>query len=569
MTNLIERVKNWIDQDPDPETRDELAALVEEGDTDELAGRMNGTLEFGTAGIRGAVEAGSNRMNAAVVIRTTAGLADFLIARHDGPPTSPVVVGFDARLSSQGFAGATVGVLCAAGIPVRYFASPVPTPIVAFAAKHLGAAAAIVITASHNPPADNGYKVFDENAAQIVPPVDKQIAASIAEVGEASAVPRVEKPIEDGHELAAELGPEVYEAYWHEVSVERPDVDGDRDLRIVYTPIHGVGWRYVDETLRRGGYGNVFAVPEQKEPDGRFPTVDFPNPEEPGALDLAFKLAEDKEAELIVANDPDVDRLAAAIITSAGWTSLTGNQIGVLLADWILTHWRHTERPIVINSIVSTPMLASVAERHGAHFETTLTGFKWIANAALDLKKAGIGRFAFGFEEALGSTVGQTVRDKDGIAAGLVFADIAAYEKKQGRTLANRLADLYRSDGLWVSTQESIVRPGSEGLAEIAAAMDRLAQDLPTKLTGHRVTESIDYRTGAEERPRWLGETALVALTLEPTGRVLVRPSGTEPKLKVYVDLRGEVGDDVAGSAAQARDKADAVATAMTTYLDL
>ncbi len=569
MANLIERARRWITQDPDPDTRAELEALVESGDTEQLAERMNGALEFGTAGIRGAVEAGSNRMNTAVIIRTTAGLARFLLDRHDGPPTSPVIVGFDARLSSEAFAEATVGVLCAAGITVRYFANPVPTPIVAFAAKHLGAAAGIVITASHNPPADNGYKVYDGNAAQIVPPVDTEIANAIASVGETSSVPLVLQPMSDGHELVTELGPEVYEAYWHEVSVERPDVTNYRDLRIVYTPIHGVGWRYVDETLRRGGYGEVYPVPEQQEPDGHFPTVDFPNPEEPGVLDLAFALAERKNAELIIANDPDVDRLAAAIETSDGWRNLTGNQIGVLLADWILEHWRHAERPIVINSIVSTPMLASVAARYDARFETTLTGFKWIANAALDLKREGAGRFAFGFEEALGSTVGQTVRDKDGIAAGLVFADIAAFEKSRGRTLADRLADLYRSDGLWVSTQHSVVRPGSEGLTEIAAAMERLATDLPSELAGYRVTNTTDYRSGAEDRPRWLGETALVVLDLEPTGRVLIRPSGTEPKLKIYVDLRGEAGDDVAASERETQERAAAIASAMGEFLGL
>lgn len=568
MSDLFERARRWIAQDPDPDTRKELETLVDSDDTDELAERMAGSLEFGTAGIRGAVGAGSNRMNKAVVIRTTAGLATFLLKRHDGPPRSPVIVGFDARLSSSDFAEATVGVLCAAKIPVRYFASPVPTPIVAFAAKHYGAAAAIVITASHNPPADNGYKVYDENAAQIVPPVDQAIAEAIAQISEASTVPRVESPIDQGHELATEFGPEVYEAYWHEVSVERPDMDGVRDLRIVYTPIHGVGWRYVRETMHRGGYEHVYVVPEQAHPDGLFPTVDFPNPEEEGALDLAFELAEKKHADLIIANDPDVDRLAAATVTQDGWTTLTGNQIGVLLADWILEHWLHSERPIVINSIVSTPMLASVAEAYGAHFETTLTGFKWIANAALDLKKSGVGRFAFGFEEALGSTVGQTVRDKDGIAAGLVFADIAAFEKGRGRTLGHRLADLYRRHGLWVSTQKSITRPGSEGLREIAEAMERLGERLPDKLAGYRVTGSTDFREDADERPRWLAETALVVLDLEPEGRVLVRPSGTEPKLKVYVDVRGEVGEDIAAASKETRRQASEVAEAMAAFLE-
>ncbi|MDH3498539.1 MAG: phospho-sugar mutase [Acidimicrobiia bacterium] len=567
MTDVLEQAKAWIEGDPDPSTRLELEALVAARDMGELTERMNGALAFGTAGLRGRVEAGSNRMNRAVVIRTTRGLADYLLRRYDGVPTRPVVIGRDARLSSPQFMADTSGVLTAAGIEVRYWEGDTPTPVVAYAGRVLDAVAAIVITASHNPPYDNGYKVYDANGAQIIPPVDHEIAAAVDRVGPAAGVPRIEGETP----LAQPIERELLQAYLDDVDNVRSSRSGVTSLRIVYTPMHGVGWETVHAALRRAGYEDLHPVPEQVEPDGTFPTVAFPNPEEPGALDLALALAEARAADVVLANDPDADRLAVAVPTAAGWRQLTGNQVGQLLAEHVLGHYHGVDRPIVINSIVSSPMLAAIADRHGARFETTLTGFKWIANAAMDLEASRVGTFVFGYEEALGYTVGPIVRDKDGVSAAVVFADLMAGAKAARRSAEELLEDLADRYGLWVSTQLSVVRLGSSGTAEIDQAMDSLATAIPRQLAGREVVKHVDYRSGQESRPRWLPNAALVALDLDDESRVLVRPSGTEPKLKIYVDVRADrdasmsLFDQDSGLVAEA----DNIAAALARYLGL
>ncbi|HEY7823501.1 MAG TPA: phospho-sugar mutase, partial [Acidimicrobiia bacterium] len=335
MSDLIDRARSWISQDPDPRTRAELEAVIESGDTAELEARMNTELEFGTAGIRGKVGAGPGRMNRAVVIKTTYGLARFLEgnAGADGP--RPVIVGFDARPSSPQFAEDTAGVLAAAGIPVLFFPEPTPTPIVAYAAKHLHAAAAVVVTASHNPPADNGYKVYGSQASQIVSPTDVAIQEGIDAAPGANEIPRIEEPFRHDSDLIARVPQDILDRYWDEVAATRHRISGS-DLEIVYTPIHGVGKETLFEVMRRAGHDEIVAVPEQSEPDGTFPTVEFPNPEEAGALDLALDLARSRDAELVIANDPDADRFAAVIPVAGEWRPLSGNEVGVLLGDYML-----------------------------------------------------------------------------------------------------------------------------------------------------------------------------------------------------------------------------------------
>lgn len=544
MNDLIAAAQAWIAQDPDPHTRAELQTVIDRGDRNDLEDRMHGLLQFGTAGLRGIVGAGSNRMNRAVVIRTSKGLADYLHDRYGDDLPGPIVIGRDARLSSPTFFEDAIAVFAAAGIPVRYWDGTTPTPLVAYATRVLGAVAGVVITASHNPADYNGYKVYDANAVQIVPPVDVAIADHIAAVDSAVDVPRIEQPFD--HPDVQPVPDTMFDGYLHEIGEARTVTAPPADLDIVYTPLHGVGWRFLRDAMHRAGYDTVTPVPEQAEPDGHFPTTHFPNPEEPGALDLAVTLAEERDADLIIANDPDADRLAVAIPTPDGWEKLTGNQIGSLLGDYLLRHASSEPTPVVIESIVSSPMLHTIAQRFDAGFTQTLTGFKWIWNAALDLEAAGEGRFLFGYEEALGYSVSRAVRDKDGISAAVVFADLAAGAKAAGETILDRLEALYRTYGLWVSTQKSVVRPGTEGLAEIAAAMHLLEERVPDELAGLKVVDSEDFRTGAEDRPRWLGATPLVALHLEDGGRVLIRPSGTEPKLKIYVDLRADLeGRDV------------------------
>lgn len=554
----------WIEGDPDPETRGELQRLIDRGELDELRERMAGSLEFGTAGLRGKVEAGSNRMNRAVVIRATRGVCDFLLQRE--PSKGPVVVGFDARPSSRQFMRDAVGVLAAAGIPVRLFPEPIPTPIVAYEALRSEARAAIVITASHNPPADNGYKVYASNGAQIVPPTDRQIADAIDAVGAAADVPRIEDI--EGHELVTLAPDDVFARYRDDLEPHRSRPPAVPTLTIAYTPLHGVGGRYAVELLAAAGYRDVHPAADQFDPDGSFPTVEFPNPEEPGALDMVTDVAARVGADLVLANDPDADRLAVALPESGGWRALSGNQIGVLLADFLLER-TSLDSPIVISSIVSSPMLAAIADSHGARFEQSLTGFKWIWNAALDLEAAGEGTFLFGYEEALGYSVSPAVRDKDGLSAALVFTDLAAACTAGGTTVADRLAGLYRRHGLWADTQVSVVRPGMEGEAEIDGAMSVLTQDPPTEIDGQSVTATTDFNRGAADRPRYLPATNLVLLELGDAGRLLVRPSGTEPKLKIYGYLRAGVStsDDLHALEASLQQRVDRLADTLVAYL--
>ena len=529
--------------DPDPETRTALRELIDSGDLSGLERAMGGTITFGTAGIRGEVGPGSYRMNRAVVIKTTRGLADYLIEQGGGLPDAPVILGFDARPSSRRFAEDVAGVLAAAGIQVGYFPDVTPTPLVAFTAKHVGAPAAVVITASHNPPADNGYKVYGANAAQIIPPADTDIAAAIDEVGPAVGVPRLERVFAGSSDLVTPVPEEIFESYREEVYGSRPNPQTS-DFRIVYTPLHGVGARILNRLCAQAHHSGIITVPEQAEPDGRFPTVSFPNPEEPGALDLAIGLAKEEKAGLLIANDPDADRLAAAVPSAGEWRLLSGNELGALLGEYVMRYWRDPQPAIVVNSVVSSPMLGEIARKRGARHEVTLTGFKWIINAGLALEARGEGSFAFGYEEALGYSIGKTVRDKDGISAALVLCDLVAEERSRGRTVVDRLHDLWNEVGLWVSAQYSIARSGPSGQDEIGKAVQRLAEGPPATVGGHEVVSVTDYRVGAELRPIWLGAQDLIEIELAEVGRALVRPSGTEPKLKVYVDLRGDPGSE-------------------------
>jgi phosphomannomutase len=538
LEQAIAAAHSWIAADPDPDTRRELSAYIDdESQHDLLLEVMSGSLEFGTAGLRAIVGPGPMRMNRAVIRRTTAGVARYLMGQQAGAALRPVVVGRDARPSSAAFQNDTIGVLAAHGLPVRFFPDPVPTPIVAYVARRLGASAAVVITASHNPAEYNGYKLYGADAVQIVAPVDEAVAREIDHCAPADAVP-IALDAEHGHPTVEAVPAALIDDYHRDIARLRPAAAPARDLSIVYTPLHGIGAIPIERTLKEAGFTRVNVVASQREPDGSFPTVKFPNPEEPGALDLATELARELNADLLLANDPDVDRLAASLPDGAGgWVALTGNQIGILLADFMLERAAKTPQPMVLQSIVSSPMLRSLACAHGAFFEQTLTGFKWIWTAALARMSEGGVDYVFGYEEALGYAPGQVVRDKDGISAALLLSELAARERSRGRTLRAHLAELYRRHGLWVSVQRSVTRSGSKGAEQVAAAIDRLSRHPPERVVDVPVSRVLDFRTGAEQRPRWLGHTPLIELTLGERGRILVRPSGTEPKLKVYVDL--------------------------------
>ncbi|MDQ0377370.1 phospho-sugar mutase [Amycolatopsis thermophila] len=530
---LRDRAIRWIADDVDPAARQELQALLAaamNGAPDavtDLADRMAGPLEFGTAGLRGPVRAGPNGMNTAVVVRTTAGVASWLAAH--GKACGTVVVGRDARHGSEDFAAAAAEVLHATGFDVRVLPRPLPTPVLAFATKHLGAVAGIQITASHNPPADNGYKLYDDSAIQIVPPADAEIEAAIAAAPGAFSVMRTPG--------ATVLGEDVLDEYLYRVSqVPRSSARG---LRVAATALHGVGAEVLRDALARAGFHDVHLVAEQSDPDPDFPTVSFPNPEEPGATDLLLALAAEVGADLAVALDPDADRCAIGVPGPAGaWRMLRGDETGVLLGDYVLSTTTNPN-PLVATTIVSASMLGGIARAHGARYAETLTGFKWLTRAGEGL--------VFAYEEALGLCVNPDfVRDKDGVAAAALACDLAAKLKAEGRSLLDELDRLAVAHGVHVTDQVSL---RVTDLSVRGRVMARLRESRPADLAGVAVsTEDL------------LPETD--ALRISGGGvRVVIRPSGTEPKLKCYLQVVREVPD--AGSLGAVRAEATATMAAL------
>ncbi len=562
LAELRRRAERWMQDDPDPATRAELAALLAQpdpGKTD-LADRFAGALEFGTAGLRGVLGAGPNRMNRAVVARATSGLAGELLAGVPRAAERGVIVGGDARRLSRELSEDTAAILAAAGLRVVLFRHPVPTPLVGFAVKRLGAAAGVVVTASHNPPEYNGYKVYWDNAAQIVPPIDARIAARIGRAPAAREVPRPSLDELYARGLVTDASPELERAYLDALrGLAVHPGRGDRALRIVYTPMHGVGDVLARKALAEAGFTDVTSVPEQQQPDAAFPTVAFPNPEEKGAMDLSFALAKKTGAHLVLANDPDADRLAVAVPEGDGFRQLTGNQVGALLGHYLLTE-RPASRPrAVIASLVSSPLLGHIAAALGVRYDETLTGFKWVANRAMELEREGL-EFVFGFEEALGYCVGDVVRDKDGISAAVVFAELCAVLRERGQTVQDALDAIARRYGLFTSSQINVTRKGAEGAAALRAMMDKLRADPPRDLAGDAVVSVSDYdartrtdrRTGASA-PLGLPRSNVLAFELASGSRVIARPSGTEPKAKFYFDVREAVGEGEPVAAATAR----------------
>jgi len=559
-------------EDPDPRTVEELRALLARPDLDatDLADRFAATLEFGTAGLRGVIGAGPNRMNRAVVARATWGVAQELLANVPRAAERGVVVGGDARRMSRELSEDTAAILAAAGIRVVLFREPVPTPLVGFTVKRLGAAAGVVVTASHNPPEYNGYKVYWENAAQIVPPTDARIAAAIERAPAAKDVPRPGLDEVRAKGLVSDAPAEAARAYLDAVRAlaVRP-AEGERSIRIVYTPMHGVGDALVRAALSEAGFPNVTSVPEQQKPDGAFPTVAFPNPEEKGAMDLSFALAKKTGAHLVLANDPDADRLAVAVpeagparAETTGWLQLTGNQVGVLLGHYLLTEKPAAGPRAVIASIVSSPLLGRIAATLGVRYEETLTGFKWIANRAMELEREGF-EFVFGYEEALGYCVGSAVRDKDGISAAVLAAEMTAVLRGRGRSLQEELETIARRWGVFTSTQVNVTHKGAAGLVTIRQMMERLRASPPARIGGDDVLAASDYearirkdlRAGATT-PLTLPKSNVLTFELASGSRVIARPSGTEPKAKFYFDVREEVAQGEPVSHALSRAQA-------------
>jgi len=527
---LAAEAEAWIAADPDPSTRAELAALLEAGDAGAVRDRFEHPLTFGTAGLRGALGAGPARMNRLVVRRTTAGLARWVLDQGAQAARSGIVVGRDARHGSEEFAGDVAAVAAAAGLRVRVLPRPLPTPLTAFAVKHLAAAAGVMITASHNPASDNGYKVYAADGAQVIPPDDALIAEA-AKTSQASEIASATVPDGvAGRGIDAVDEKDLIGAY-RRAAFGFLDPSGPRRLRIVYTPLHGVGGGVLPDLLAQAGFEEVSVVAAQAVPDPDFPTVAFPNPEEPGALDLALADAVRIKADVILANDPDADRLAVAVPdpVSGSWRVLTGDELGVLLADHILALTRGDDR-LVATTIVSSTLLSKIAEAAGVAYVETLTGFKWIARAAL--RRPGH-RFVFGYEEALGYEVGDLVADKDGLSAALVAAELAARAKEQGTSVIGRLDDLESRFGVHKTAQWSLRLAGPMAGAEMAEVVGRWRRHPPASLAGLAVNELVDLYEGTEQLPA----TDALVFRLEGGARVVLRPSGTEPKLKAYFEV--------------------------------
>lgn len=538
---MLDEAKAWLAEDPDPRTREELARLIERAEgvgspardstggdstasdstdrssTDretalaELADRFGDRLRFGTAGLRGELGAGPNRMNRVVVMRAAAGLAAYLNQRGGGR----VVIGYDARHSSDVFAADSAAILQGAGLDAVVLPRPLPTPILAFAIRHLGCVAGVMVTASHNPAQDNGYKVYLGDGSQIVPPADADISAAIDAVGPVAEISR--------EQTWTVLGEDIVEAYLARVTALLGT--GPRELRVAYTPVHGVGGELVQAAMERTGFTTPVVVPAQADPDPAFPTTPFPNPEEAGTMDLVLDLGTRVGADLMVANDPDADRCAVAVPTPDGPRLISGDELGALVATHLLNTGR---RGALATTIVSSTLLRKIAAHRGVRYVETLTGFKWLGR---------VPGLMFSYEEALGYCVDPAaVADKDGIATMLLVLEYAAAQRQRGRTLLDELDDLARTHGLH-HTEQFGVR--MRNYAEMEAVIDRLRSDPPTMVGTRAVVRVDDLREGSADLPPTEG----LRFSLTDDARILVRPSGTEPKLKAYFEVVVPVGE--------------------------
>jgi phosphomannomutase len=546
------RASAWQANDPDPETAAEIGRMLSEDNVQALSVAFGPRLQFGTAGLRGRLGPGPAQMNRVLVRQVATGLGDYV----GGLGLSrTAVIGFDGRKNSAVFAADSARVLAAKGFRVFLYEQVVATPVLSHAVVELGVSVGIMVTASHNPPQDNGYKVYWGNGAQIIPPHDAGISAAIdqATVPDLASLSSL---VASG--AVSSVPADCLENYYQSILALR--VQPVTGAKAIYTAMHGVGGRFVVEALRRAGHVDLIPEPSQFDPDGAFPTVAFPNPEEPGAMDRSLALAVSENADVVLANDPDADRLAVGVRRPDGsYQMLSGNEVGLLLAETLLKNGAGQPKPMVATTIVSSTMLQKIATAHGAQYTETLTGFKWIANQAIEHDASG-GAFVLGFEEALGYSVGSVVRDKDGVSALLLILDLASVEKAAGRTLLHTLEDLYRHYGLFLSEQVAFKLPGSEGAKEIDALMKNLRDNAPDQFGELAVVSRTDLlsgsciQNGVESRVA-LPSSNVLAFVLEDGSRVLARPSGTEPKIKFYFEVQAPVVSTLAAAKACAQAK--------------
>ncbi len=553
---MMEQVTRWLEKDPDPRTREELQHLIDEQNIAELEDRFSRRLEFGTAGLRGKVGCGPNRMNRLVIQETATGLGHYLIEQIKDAAQRGVVIGYDGRPDSCQFAQDTASVLTSLGIKAYLTHKVAATPIVAFGVKHFNAAAAVVVTASHNPPEYNGFKVYWENGAQIIPPHDSGIAAEIEQAA-TKPVPLMSLDDAEKHGLLVWLKDDYYQTYRSTMNTNPllANHTAPESIGVAYTAMHGVGAEMAETLLQDAGFTKVYSVKEQREPDGSFPTVNFPNPEEDGAMDMVIALAKANNADIACANDPDADRFAVAVRKPDGeYQMLTGDQVGSLFGYYLLSK-TDASKQLVGNTIVSSTLLSKIARSMGAEYYQTLTGFKWLTNIAMQ-KQTAEKQFLFAYEEALGYTVGNKVWDKDGLSALVAFAQLTAELKSQGKTVWDQLEAIYRQHGMYVNAQHSTALDPKD-----PPVGDKLRAAQPTMIAGRNVEVLEDLkaltRTYADGKTESIDLPASDVLIYHLSGgaRVIVRPSGTEPKLKCYYEVVEPF--DPAESFAEAYEKAD------------
>jgi phosphoglucomutase len=554
----------------DEETKAELLAIKD--DDKEIQERFYKDLEFGTAGLRGIIGAGINRMNNYVVRRATQGLANYI--KKQGGESKGVAIAYDSRRMSPEFSLEAALCLAANGIKAYRFESLRPTPELSFAVRELGCIAGINITASHNPPEYNGYKVYWEDGAQFTPPHDKGVTAEVLAITDLSTVKTMSEEDALKAGLYEVIGAEIDDKYIaalkkqvkHQDSIDKMA----KDIKIVYTPLHGTGNIPARRVLKELGFENVYVVPEQELPDGEFPTVSYPNPEAAEAFDLALKLAKEKDADLVLATDPDADRLGVYVKDAQGeYRVLTGNMSGCLLADYTIGQIQAKEGKLpedgaLISTIVTSNMAAAIAKGYGINFIEVLTGFKYIGQQILGFETSGKGTYLFGFEESYGCLIGTHARDKDAIVATMALCEAAAFYKEQGKTLWDAMIDMYEKYGYYKDSIKAITLAGKEGLEKIASILDQLRKEPPAEIAGYKVLSARDYKADTikdlatgEVKPTGLPSSNVLYYDLEDDAWLCVRPSGTEPKIKFYYGVKGTSLED-----------ADEKAAAFTASLD-
>ena len=553
----LNEYKKWCTSDVfDEETKKELLNI--KNDTKEIEDRFYKELEFGTAGLRGIIGAGTNRMNIYTVGKATQGLANY-IKKKNGEDRG-VAIAFDSRHMSPEFSKETALILNANGIKTYLFDSLRPVPELSFAVRELNCIAGIMITASHNPPKYNGYKVYWEDGAQIVPPVDKEIIEEVKSITDYGNIKKISQEEAENRKLYNVIGKEIDDKYIDalEKLVLNPDIiKKEKDLKIVYTPLHGTGNIPVKTILKRLGFENVFIVKEQELPDGDFPTVDYPNPEDPNAFKLALELAKEKDADIVLATDPDADRLGvyAKDSKTGEYKSFTGNMSGLLIAEYELSQKQVRNmipsNGVLIKTIVSSNLADSIAKNYNIELKEVLTGFKYIGEQIKIFEQTHENTYLFGFEESYGCLIGTHARDKDGITAVMALCEASAYYKEKGLTLWDQMIKIYEKYGYYKEELLSITLEGVRGAQQIKEMMEKLRNNVPSKIGDYTVRQFRDYKTGKiinmntkEEKETGLPVSNVLYFDLENDSWVCVRPSGTEPKIKFYVGVKGNNLED-------------------------